>query len=341
VRAYVAVALLLMLTLSGCSGKKKDADAADDHKDDDAAALDAVLTLSIRAGNQTFNFTSAKATGHAGHAGNATSSGSATTTSAANATVGGNATAGNLTGNVSTPMPSGTAPLNVTFTVSATGVGNATGLLWTLDFGDRGNATAANATAGVSGNGTGNATAAGGNATGQATGTTLPGSANHTYTRAGDFNVTYILRAGNATLGSLKATLHIDAANGTATATPALPAVTHFEYGESLGCTGDFVGITCLDWESGPPGSDIDGHWIALGEAYWGLALTSTVDQIPGALEDSDCVFTDDAKSIVGEANNGGGPCMGTVPDGATWLFIYPYGPGALGMTVDFAPAAE
>lgn len=330
-RVYVSL-VVLMLALAGCSGKKKD--AGDDPVvpgDDDAIA--AVLKLSIAIGNKTFNVTSDGGLGgHTGHG--ASSSSSGTTTGNATSTAG-NAT-GNLTGNATGNLtaPSGTAPLRVNFTVSATGIANATGLRWTLDFGERGNATAANATASA-----GNATA--GNATGQASGTVLPGTANHTYAAAGDFNVTYVLQAGNTTLGSVKATLHVDAANGTATVTKALPAVTHFEYGESWGCDGSTGEPACVDFLAGPPGSDIDGHWIELGEPYWGLALTSTVDQGGLLLADSDCVFTDADVAIIGDANNGSDPCTGTVPEGAAWLFIYPYGVGAFGMTVDFGvPAA-
>jgi hypothetical protein len=152
------------------------------------------------------------------------------------------------------------------------------------------------------------------------------------------------LRVDNGTAQALRATIHVGNGTGNVSVTSALPAVTHFEFGESLGCTGDIDGILCIEWENGPPGSDIDGHWIPLDASYWGLAVTSTVVQSPtgpvqGLGADSDCVFTDADQAILGEGNNGGDPCLGTVPEGSAWLFIYPYAAPAIEMTVDFAPS--
>jgi hypothetical protein len=228
-------------------------------------------------------------------------------------------------------MPSGVAPLNVTFQLGASGLAAHASANWTFDFGRSGNATTSNATAKV-----GNATSP----PAAANGTKLPATLNGTYSKAGDYNVTFVLRAGAASAYSLKATLHVGtgtAAN--ATATKALPAVTHFEFGQSLGCTGDVGGNTCVDFQSGPPGQDIDGHWIPLDESYWGLLLTSTVDQGNPALNDSDCTFTDADGAATVDASNGGDPCMGVVPDGTAYVFLYPYGGPALGMTVDFGIA--
>lgn len=331
-RVYVAVALLVMGALAGCSDKKDEDDGVGDDAvgggpGTGAAATLPTLRLGITIGNQTSNFTSAgSAMVHGGHSTSSSHTMTATGNATGNATgVAGNST-GNATGNVT--MPSGAAPLDVTFALSATGVANGTALNWTLDFGRAvGNPTA---------NATGNATASG-----QRNGTALPAMLNHTYTAVGDYNVTFVLRAGTLAAQSVRATIHVGNGTGNVSVTPALPAVTHFEYGESWGCDGSTGTPACIDFVAGPPGNDLDGHWIALGETYWGLALTSTVDQGPGPLADSDCVFTDDSgEGIIGEANNGSGPCTGTVPEGAAWLFVYPYGVGAFGMTVDFGVAA-
>lgn len=306
------VALLVAAAMAGCSDRKKDDDGSEGSETTGPGTSAAVLYLNLTVGGQAFTFTSgANATGHEGHGG---SSGSASTTTgpAGNGTAPGNAT-GNATG------PSGPAPVNVTATLGAKGLG-AGALRWTLDFGAGGNAT----------NGT---------ASGRSNGTRLPATANHTYAEPGDYNVTFVVQAGNRTVDSVRATVRVGNGTGNVTVTPALPAVTHYEYGESLGCTGDIspTGIVCIDWESGPPGSDVDGHWIALDASYWGLAVTSTIDQSNPAVADSDCVFTDADQAILAEGNNGGDPCAGTVPDGAAWLFIYAYGLPAASMTVDFA----
>lgn len=320
-RAYLLVALLVAAALAGCSDKKDDDGDGAGTSTTGPAGSAAVLYLNLTLGNQTFSFQSgANATGHGGHGGSASASSS--TGPAGNGTAAGNAT-GNATGN--STGPSGTAPVAVTATLGAKGLG-AGAVRWTLDFGAGGNATA--------GNGTANGTSPG-----RATGSSLPATANHTYAEPGDYNVTFVVQAGNRTVDTVKATVRVGNGTGNVTVTPALPAVTHYEYGESLGCTGDVspTGIVCIDWESGPPGSDVDGHWIPLDASYWGLAVTSTIDQSNPAVADSDCVFTDADQAILAEGNNGGDPCMGTVPEGAAWLFIYAYGLPAAGMTVDFA----
>src|SRR5688572_18448803 len=100
-----------MGALAGCSDKKDD-----DEGDHGGHGVDAgtdppavpVLHLGITIGDQTYDFSSAAASGHGGHSAAASSS---ATSAPSNAT-------GNATGNATTP--SGLAPLNVTFRLSAT-----------------------------------------------------------------------------------------------------------------------------------------------------------------------------------------------------------------------------
>jgi hypothetical protein len=343
VRTTLAAALLLLSLLAGCSGGKDDGGNEEGTPGPTGtttptqgtgtagATTPPVLYLNITAGNATHRFTSASAGGSSppgSSSASASSSASGTTTSApANGT--GNAS-GNATG------PAGAAPLNVTFELGAARLPAGASARWTLDLGR----AAGNAT----GNGTGNAT---GNETAARNGTALPATVTHTYTAAGAYNVTFILRAGSLAPQALQATLHINGTGNVSVSKP-LPDQVHFEYGESLGCTGDIQGNTCIEWENGPPGGDIDGHWIALGELYWGLHVTSTVTQTPAGEQtlpvlgakvgaDTDCVFVDAALAVIGEGNNGGSSCLGQVPDGAAWMFIYPYANPAVDMTVDFS----
>ncbi|MGB1698289.1 MAG: hypothetical protein ACPHK8_07810 [Thermoplasmatota archaeon] len=118
-----------------------------------------------------------------------------------------------------------------------------------------------------------------------------------------------------------------------------LPAETEFEFGESLGCVGDFA--TCIGIElvtkAGLAPADatgIDGFWLPLTEEYWGLKLISTAGNVLG---DSDCSFYDEAFGVTGEANAGGGPCEGTVPNGSAWIYIYSYAEPSTGQTLSFS----
>ena len=199
----------------------------------------------------------------------------------------------------------GTAPLAVNFTVNAT----AGALSWSLAFGD-GSAT---------------------------NGTSLPAAANHTYSVGGNFSanltVTY---AGGATAN---ATLAINVTL-TAQAKAAPPDVLVFEFADSLGCAGeDGAGAdACLSFIAGPDAaiSGIDGYWQALDERYWGLSFTTTIDQVQPAVNDSDCAFTDADHTIIGFASNGSSPCMGVVPEGTAWIFLFPFAVPALSQTLTF-----
>jgi hypothetical protein len=180
-------------------------------------------------------------------------------------------------------------------------------------------------------------------------GTVLPTALNHTYTAVGDYNVTFILRVGNLTPQALQATIHLGAGIGNVSVTKPLPDQLHFEFGESLGCTGDAhsldsrAPLNCVSYQGGPDATGIDGHWLALTPDYWGLLLTSTMAEPSGMNVDSDCYFlAEDASTETGTGSNGGNLCMGVVPDGTAWLFLYPWGAPATAMTVDFgvAPAS-
>lgn len=198
----------------------------------------------------------------------------------------------------------GTAPVDVNFTINATGSPTS----WRLSFGDGAIAN----------------------------GTAIPALANHTYAIGGNFsaNLTVHYAAGNVTTF-----LNLTIAVPDTPAGPGAPDVTHFAFADSLGCVGDLGAENCISFVGGPSASGIDGYWQALDERYWGLAFTSTIMQggpVGPLLNDSDCVFTDAAHAILGEANNSSNPCAGTVPAGTAFLFIYPYGTPALEMAVDF-----
>lgn len=121
-----------------------------------------------------------------------------------------------------------------------------------------------------------------------------------------------------------------------------MPAVLHFEFGETAGCAGDAhstvpaVPLNCVSYQGGPDATGIDGHWLALDETYVGLTLSTTMDVPAGANADSDCVFLDADQVEIGNANNGAEACGGVVPVGTAWLFLYPWGTPATGMTADF-----
>jgi hypothetical protein len=330
-RAFAVPALLLFALLAGCAGgsdeDQDDHNGHDDHDDGHDLAIPAtpVLFLNITAGNATFRFSSAPPD-EVGVTGNVSTTGNATATSA-NAT--GNAS-GNATGSGSnSTSPGGLAPLNVTFTLGASHLPAGTAANWTFDFG---RASAANATNGTE------ATAA--------NGTTLPATLDHSYTAAGTYNVTFILRAGNLTPQALQATIHIANGTGNVSVGKPLPDQLHFEFGESLGCASDANALTggsvppnCVSFHGGPDATGIDGHWLELDERYWGLAFVATADVPDG--EDSDCfLLAPDATTIVADGHNGGGPCTGVVPEGTGWIFLYPWGTPALGMTLDFAAPA-
>lgn len=209
-----------------------------------------------------------------------------------------------LVPSVSADVLNGSAPLRVNLTLSAEGADDNT--TWRVDFGD-GNTTE---------------------------GSALPATVDHTF-GPGNHTVTATFQRGNET-----ASTNLTVTAAASAAGPVLPEQTHFEFGDSLGCAGDVLGaagLDCITFTLGPDGNGIDGYWQELGEAYWGLSLTSTVNQGGGPLADSDCVFTDADHAVVGEANNGGGPCVGSIPQGTQWLFIYPYAAPALSMTVDVA----
>ncbi len=361
-KVHLAAALLLTSILAGCS------DGGDDDPEGDAAMAAPVLYLNVTADGQTYRYTSGSAGGNATGSASASASVSVSATGTTTASAGGNASApkGNATKG---DAPGGEAPLNVSVTLGASGL--PASFTWTLDFGDsKGGGSNGTSTATTTGTGSATGTASGtttgtatGTATGNATGTTtgakangtqggqsgskLPATVRHTYTAAGNHTIRFTLTPTGGSAVDVRTTVRVTAPalNGTGNQTgnqtgAPPPEVTHFEFGETLGCTGDLVGNTCQDYEAGPPGTGTDGHWIALGPSYWGWTLTSTVDQGNPQVNDSDCVFVDEALAEVGQANNGADACMGEVPEGAAWVFLYPYALPALGLTVDFVPTA-
>lgn len=187
----------------------------------------------------------------------------------------------------------GTAPLMVNFTLD----GNAPNATWSLDFGDD------NSTDGFG----------------------LPGAANHTFD-AGNFTVVLTVIDGNQTVQSSLNLTVLEVVEEVRE----LPEQLHFEFGESLGCVGDFA--VCVGPALGEDG--LDGFWVPLSELYWGLSLTTTVDNVLG---DSDCYFVNDAGDNIGNGNNGGSECAGTVPEGAVQMYLYSYAEPALHQTATFS----
>lgn len=243
--------------------------------------------------------------------GSATGSKSATKTSSGSRTT---STSGTGTGaptlgtaNLTADDTNGTAPLAVNFTISATGSPSA----WRLSFGD-GSST---------------------------NGTTVPATVNHTYVVGGNFSANLTVA-----YGTLDATDSVNITVAVPAGGSGAPDVTHFEFGESLGCASDAhslnpaVPLNCVSFHAGSDAPTVDGHWLALDERYWGLTLTTTMDEPSGTNHDSDCYFfAADETTEVGEASNGSEACTGVVPDGTFWLFLYPYAQPATAMTADFA----
>lgn len=121
---------------------------------------------------------------------------------------------------------------------------------------------------------------------------------------------------------------------------PQEPPETHFEFGPAAGCLGDNGGGSCrsidLAQQTGQVQS-IDGHFQALDERYWGLEAVAVNSGVGSANADTDCYFLDDGFTIIGEANNGGGPCTGSVPGGSAYIFIFSWGAPTDAMTLDFS----
>lgn len=215
----------------------------------------------------------------------------------------GNGTGSANNATLTADVVNGTAPLAVNFTMTASPGASS----WRLSFGD-----------GAFANGTG-----------------VPSAANHTYTVGGNFsaNLTVVYsdapNAGPNVTVALNITVAVPAGNSP-------PDVLHFEFADSLGCAGDAGADNCISFVGGPETSGIDGYWQALDERYWGLSFTTTVNQVQPAVADSDCAITDADHVILEEPNNGSSPCAGTVPQGAAWIFLYPYALPALAQTLTF-----
>lgn len=112
------------------------------------------------------------------------------------------------------------------------------------------------------------------------------------------------------------------------------PETLNFSYGPAAGCEGSLLGEgNCVTFQAGPDAPEVDGHWQALDERYWGLRFTTTVDSAGG---DSDCYFVRANGNILGNAHNGSGPCQGRVPDNTAFLFLYSYVEPHQAMTLQF-----
>lgn len=272
------------------------------------ALATAILVLALLAGCSSSDDGSSPGTtdttgtgAHTGNAGTAGQTGTGTTGGTATTGTGGTGAPVNRTLTFTAPVLSGSTPLNVTFSMTATGTDAKT--QWRVNFGD----------GSTSQTGKGN----------------VPASANHVYTAGGNFTATF-----NVTYSDGQKAGKALAIQAIAPAPPAKPDVTHFDLGPSGGCAGDVVGVDkCISFGMGPDADPIDGHWVPLDSRYWGLSFTSDTTANP----DSDCVFVaEDATTVLGEASNGSSPCEGTVPELTMWLFIYPYAAPDAGMTVDF-----
>jgi hypothetical protein len=265
VRTLAAAAILLSLLSAGCTsslgGKTSGSDP--EHEDLGIPAAAPVLYLNLTVGNTTHRFASDGSASGAGAAGGSSASNGTATLGSGNSTEApANATAGNATGNASAGLE-GAAPLNISATLEAKGLPQATasGLSWALDFGASAPASS-NATEPAA-NATGNATDA--NATADATapassvnGTSLPARADFTYTEAGTYEITASLLQGNKTLASLNLTLVVGGngtagvAAGTVLGTLLLDqegTLTLGTYGPDLGCGSGVGGSASFEWE--------------------------------------------------------------------------------------------
>jgi hypothetical protein len=201
----------------------------------------------------------------------------------------------------------GTAPLNITFGVAATGTG--TNATWRLAFGDGQDA---------------NGTAA-----------QLPANRTHAYLIGGNFTARLTVFFGDDTAVNATLNLTVHAPAGAD-----FPKV--FTFGASrIGCVGDAYGqdhvLNCINFQAGPGSAQVDGFWQALDERYTGQSFTSTI-ATSNPLPDSDCYFVAaDATTITGDCTNGGSPAAGTVPAGTAWMFIYPYATPSSSIIVTFA----
>jgi len=156
----------------------------------------------------------------------------------------------------------------------------------------------------------------------------LPMQATHNYTIGGNFTALFEVMYGDGQMVDATTDVTVTVADAGAE-----PPETHFEYGPTAGCVGD-VTPTCISRELGPTEEPVDGVWQPLDERYWGLAFTSTVDNVRG---DSDCWAVDaDMNNLADDLNGQAGPCAGTLPEGTAWLFIYSYAEPAPSMTLDF-----
>lgn len=217
-RIHVALALLVLSALSGCTSGDGDGDKEADLLASDEAAAP-VLYLNLTVGDRTYAFTT-------GASGNGTGSGSASASATAanatgNSTSGGagNGTAGNATGNATdagSDGPAGLAPLNVTAQVGASGL-PAGAVRWELDFGDGDGAADGNAT----GNSTGNSTDGGNGTAARRTGGSLPATEEHTYLEPGTYNVTLSVRVANGTAQTLVGALTVEEDTGATAFGPA------------------------------------------------------------------------------------------------------------------------
>lgn len=258
-------------------------------------------------GSKTDSTDSGTDSGSGTGSGTGSKSGTATgtATSKGTGTATGTKTSGQLAGyevKLTADSVTGTAPLNVTFSLSA----GKDAKSWRLSFGDGSEAITGNAP--------------------------LPATKSYTYNIGGNFSAILNVTFEDKKFGQDIVRIEV------AVPDQGPPPETHFEFGPSAGCAGDFLqtaGQNCISFVAGPAQTPIDGHWQALDSRYWGKALTGTIDPaIPG---DSDCFFVAaDEHTITGEANNGALTCEGTVPGNTAWIFIYPYGNPANGMTIDF-----
>ncbi|MHB1260405.1 MAG: hypothetical protein ACYC2H_01680 [Thermoplasmatota archaeon] len=105
-----------------------------------------------------------------------------------------------LAANATSGPVNGTAPLEVSFALAASRI-PAGPLEWTLDLGAANGTTPANETA-------------------PRNGTTLPATVDHTYVAEGTFNITFTLKAGNASVQRVDAILRIAAGNATVATRP-------------------------------------------------------------------------------------------------------------------------
>lgn len=208
--------------------------------------------------------------------------------------------------NLTADTTSGEVPFTVTFTLDGTGIDGET--TWFLAYGD------------------------GNNTEGE--GSELPKEESYEYQIAGDFTARLVITYGDGEAEDAEVQITATLGEG---GEEEEPPETFFEYGPVMGCIGGTdVGQSCVSFQAGPGQPAVDGHWQALDERYWGMNAVALGKGMPLST-DTDCVVTDADHTVLADGHNGPDPCGLVIPEGAAFIYIYPWiEPATEGMTLEF-----